>query len=240
MKTDWKISGLPDDGQASLIHIQMRPYNRLVLAKGLLSCVFESEGDPPLTFYFVDNADNLRRFVFSLADAGLLMPFHERDLRGHYEVLPKPSFLPSGEYTPGFASESEVIREVFRRVAQQTRSITEDSPAFYPQFASRAVQLIHRHFFGRANNFLKEHPDKRISNLKFSRESCLKSLFQKIKPLHRFSKLQGRLRTKQSKFDAIERDIASVHWPEKVWTVSLRSLCGDVAKAALLIGRVYV
>jgi hypothetical protein len=197
---------------------------------------------PRISVFFFNAQGNLRRFLFSLADSGVLMPYANKELRGQYKLFEKPSFIPTGHISTSYPRQPDLIREVFRAIASRVKEITERNPAAYPPFTSAAVSLLHGHFLGKANSFLTSHSSERISRLRYSQETAIRALFNRISPGNRFARHWARLKKGSSTGfgQEIEMEFASLKWKEKIWTSRLKSLCLSVAKSGKLAGRVYL
>ena len=215
--------------------IDMSTYNEIVTRND--TCIIENMSGETITLYFLRGEAQLKRLLFTLADAGLLVSSGYRK----FTLLSHPNFIPSGEYSTSDRAYDGITKLVWARV-QDCETI--DVPEL-GEFLDATLGLVHGKYNELIQKFFTKHQEA-LPDIRVSRESIIEWLLSQVNVRQgTFAKLQKRVKSGDipeslSKWMRdIDVDAPRLSSRSSFWSDELHDVCVDVCKAAVLSNRYY-
>jgi hypothetical protein len=195
------------------------------------ACVFTGPNIAPFALFFLSGRANLRRLVYTLADAGLLIPMHVRD--SQFRLLPRPSFLPVGDFE-GHGPTSFLLR-VIEFLKVRSVSVTPENRPFFPGL----VRVLASYFIdrlSRATSRLFAAEGRGLVNTDLNRRILLEWLREVAPPKGDFRRDGAdAARPQPVDGDCLRHPPHKLCGPEE-----LKTTCADIIRVAQRQGRQYL
>jgi hypothetical protein len=233
-RTKWELTLLKTDGtMPTRFRPDMNEYTEFRVER-LRSCLFTGPRTAPFALFFLSARANLRRLTYTLADAGLLVPKSPRDAT--FRLLPRPSFIPTGEFA---AHGSILLRCIEESLKTRAISVTPENLPFFSGF-SGALESAFLDQFDRATVRFSENEGRTLVNMDVNRHILLDWLLVVAPPMGTF-RAHRHQRANPGQAEPLV-DVDSLrHPPHKLCDrEELKTICADIARIADLSGHRYV
>jgi hypothetical protein len=203
-------------------------------------CTFSGPNRLLLTLFFLDDLTNLHRFVFTLAESGLIVPLDlTRDQKSPvFRRLLRPSFLPTGNCD--FSSEQSLQTMALETVLRQLRNVDENRLPAFPGFSSIAVKSFYPFHRTQLDSWVKSNPEFDVMEKKVDRVILVKWLLGVAPPSDEFSRIQAKLTDLPVRI-VQDIDSESLKFPNSQLfdETTIATLAPNILKAAYHVKRVY-
>lgn len=256
-----------DSKDTAPIQFQYKKYNKLLISTS--RCIFiNANEDISTTFFFFCSIsdgytnNNLRRFVFALADAGMLIPESDEafsEIQNNYcpfQFIPDPSFMPDGFYN---FTNHLIHRNVRKICITRIRSIKnkKDFP-LNPRYLNLVFPYLHKAENDKiilskdksANNFslnfVMHHHLKILNKIltKFYDQKMYNQFKREIIKVEKNSKYSEYFRMIESDCQEFNSEISDVYnqRPNQIispfykdkWNTKISNICVNVCKVYVI------
>ena len=235
------------DGQS--IRFDYQKYDTLYVHSE--HCIFSNKSEKSekneAGFYFFNDNTNFKRFIFSLADAGLLLvPSLSLSVRDSVVVIPFTgihSFVPTGNYN---FKNFPINRHVASIIRSQILSATKENPPFDPRFIENVALSYYKSELAKYNKWKKVNTQKLISQMNFKVSMLLVKFLKKIEIQDDYHQYKARMLNDQNlppgyttNFSVVDKDAARTNCNSKYWTDELKAICCTILKVVLYQHHIY-
>ncbi|EAX88545.1 hypothetical protein TVAG_232130 [Trichomonas vaginalis G3] len=201
-------------------------------------CKFISDNQS-FCLLFIDSARNQNRFLYSLADAGLIVPI---DLQT-YAIIEKPSNIPNGKFTNLEMSVTQTIHSIFRN---RFMNLTEEQlPDHFQDYNGYAAAFFVSLLQIKVKKWIKESESNISISPDFDTNRATEWLLSKTQEnSNNYAEAHKKIKDanpNQSKLIKVVNNDAVRHRTEdKQWTDILNRTCIEVLSSMIAEGHSYL
>lgn len=234
-------------GEPKSIDFKYDEYNKLLVYK--LGCVFmnDSNTEKNVYFYFFNNENDIKRFIFILTDSGMIVPQSiDQTDQTQFEFLSHHSFVPKGNYTFTLPLIITNIKKILKNRVKKIKAddVIPSNDAFY----SKIYPFLHKIEERKIKKLKIANKNKISGSFKSPDQSTLiikmvakvrahkneyKRLFQEMK--------KNRENEKFSKyFQMIESDFQRMNSTEILSSIYTEKLTKTIGLICMNVCKVYI